>query len=43
MARDCLMNTHPIEVSIKLPDEIEQVFDAISYGKGASILTRKLI
>ena len=38
MGRDCLMNTHPIEVPVKLPDEIEQVFDAISYGKGASIL-----
>lgn len=38
MGRDCLKNTHPIEVPVKLPDEIEQVFDAISYGKGASIL-----
>jgi len=38
MHRDCLTNTHPIEVSIKLPEEIEQVFDAISYGKGANIL-----
>ena len=38
MGRDCLMNTHPIEVPVKLPDEIEQVFDAISYGKGASTL-----
>ncbi len=27
MGRDCLMNTHPIEVPVKLPDEIEQVFD----------------
>jgi tricorn protease interacting factor F2/3 len=38
MARDCLKNTHPIEVTVKSPDEIEQIFDAISYGKGASIL-----
>lgn len=38
MGRDCLKNTHPIEVPVNLPDEIEQVFDAISYGKGASIL-----
>jgi tricorn protease interacting factor F2/3 len=38
MARDCLKNTHPIQVPVKSPDEIEQIFDAISYGKGASIL-----
>jgi tricorn protease interacting factor F2/3 len=38
MDRDCLKNTHPIEVQVNQPDEIEQVFDAISYGKGASIL-----
>jgi tricorn protease interacting factor F2/3 len=38
MARDCLKNSHPIEVPVRSPDEIEQVFDAISYGKGASIL-----
>lgn len=38
LARDCLKNTHPIEVPVKSPDEIEQIFDAISYGKGASIL-----
>jgi len=38
MARDSLKNTHPIEVDIKSPDEIEQIFDEISYGKGACIL-----
>ena len=38
MHRDCLMNTHPIEVPVKSPEEVEQVFDAISYDKGASIL-----
>jgi tricorn protease interacting factor F2/3 len=38
MARDRLKNTHPIEVKVESPDEIEQIFDAISYGKGASIL-----
>lgn len=38
LARDCLKNTHPIEVPVKSPDEIEQIFDTISYGKGASIL-----
>jgi tricorn protease interacting factor F2/3 len=38
MARDSLKNTHPIEVDIKSPNEIEQIFDEISYGKGACIL-----
>lgn len=38
LSRDCLKNTHPIEVKVKSPDEIEQIFDAISYGKGAHIL-----
>jgi tricorn protease interacting factor F2/3 len=38
MTRDSLQNTHSIEVPVKTPDEIEQIFDAISYGKGASIL-----
>lgn len=38
MARDSLKSTHPIEATIKAPSEIEQIFDAISYGKGASIL-----
>jgi len=38
MARDSLKNTHPIEVDITSPNEIEQIFDEISYGKGACIL-----
>ena len=38
MGRDCLKNTHPIQVPVESPDEIEQIFDQISYGKGASIL-----
>ena len=38
MERDCLKRTHPIQVPVKSPDEIEQIFDQISYGKGASIL-----
>jgi tricorn protease interacting factor F2/3 len=38
MNRDCLRNTHPIEVPVNTPDEIEQIFDAISYGKGAHVL-----
>jgi tricorn protease interacting factor F2/3 len=38
MQRDSLKNTHPIQVTVKSPDEIEQIFDAISYGKGAHVL-----
>lgn len=35
---DALDNTHPIQVEVKSPDDIAQIFDEISYGKGASIL-----
>ncbi len=38
MRSDSLDSSHPIEVDVKDPDEISQIFDEISYGKGASIL-----
>ena len=38
LSRDCLRNTHPVHVAVNSPDEIEQIFDAISYGKGAHVL-----
>ena len=38
MNADALSNTHPIQVRVDTVNEIQQVFDAISYGKGASIL-----
>jgi tricorn protease interacting factor F2/3 len=38
MNLDFLMNTHPIQVQVNSPDEIEQIFDPISYGKGAHVL-----
>jgi tricorn protease interacting factor F2/3 len=38
MARDALNSTHPIEANVHSPEEIEELFDEISYGKGASIL-----
>ncbi|OLB71728.1 hypothetical protein AUI06_02840 [archaeon 13_2_20CM_2_52_21] len=38
LARDSLVNTHPIEVRVNSPTEIEEIFDDISYGKGASII-----
>lgn len=38
MNQDALSTTHPIEVKVNTPDEIGQVFDAISYGKGANVI-----
>jgi len=38
LTRDCLKNTHPIQVPVNSPEDIEQIFDAISYGKGAHVL-----
>ncbi len=38
LQQDSLHTTHPIEVPVQHPDEISQIFDAISYAKGASVL-----
>jgi Aminopeptidase N len=38
MRKDGLLTTHPIRVEVKDPYEISEIFDDISYGKGASIL-----
>ncbi|KNE64893.1 hypothetical protein AMAG_19393 [Allomyces macrogynus ATCC 38327] len=35
---DALRSSHPIEVPVKAPSEISQIFDAISYSKGASVI-----
>lgn len=35
---DALDNTHPIEVEVHHPREIDTIFDAISYQKGASVI-----
>ncbi len=35
---DSLVNTHPIEVPINDPSEIDEIFDSISYDKGACVL-----
>ncbi|SCU86799.1 LAMI_0D03642g1_1 [Lachancea mirantina] len=35
---DSLRSSHPIEVPVKRADEINQIFDAISYSKGSSLL-----
>ena len=34
---DSLKNTHPVEVPVKNPHEIREVFDAISYSKGSVV------
>lgn len=38
LALDALENSHPIEANVNNPAEISQLFDAISYSKGASII-----
>ncbi|KAH3680603.1 hypothetical protein WICPIJ_008223 [Wickerhamomyces pijperi] len=38
LSLDALRASHPIEVPVKRADEINQIFDAISYAKGSSLL-----
>ncbi|ABP94750.1 peptidase M1, membrane alanine aminopeptidase [Metallosphaera sedula] len=38
LLKDSIPTTHPIETKVNSPEEVEQIFDDISYGKGASIL-----
>jgi puromycin-sensitive aminopeptidase len=38
MGLDGLANSHPIESEVRNPAEVSQLFDAISYDKGASII-----
>src|SRR6185436_16114477 len=35
---DALYHTHPIEIPVHHPNEIGEIFDAVSYSKGASII-----
>lgn len=35
---DALHHTHPIEVEVHHPDEIGEIFDEVSYSKGASVI-----
>ena len=35
---DSLKNSHPIEVPVGPPSEVDEIFDAISYSKGASTI-----
>lgn len=38
LSLDSLENTHPIEVAVHHPGEISEIFDAVSYSKGASVI-----
>lgn len=38
LSLDALASSHPIEVPVKNAAEISQIFDAISYSKGASVI-----
>ena len=38
LSLDGLRSSHPIEVPVKNPSEISQIFDSISYSKGASLI-----
>jgi len=35
---DALASSHPIEVPVGHPSEVDEIFDAISYSKGASVI-----
>lgn len=35
---DALKHTHPIEVEVNHPNEIGEIFDEVSYSKGASVI-----
>ena len=35
---DALTSSHPISIPVNHPNEISEIFDRISYGKGASII-----
>lgn len=37
MTLDALESSHPISVVVQHPDEISEIFDRISYGKGIYI------
>lgn len=38
LSLDGLKNSHPIEVKVNHPNEINEIFDKISYSKGAAII-----
>ena len=38
MAEDSVLSTHPIEIPVHRPEEVSQIFDSISYSKGATVI-----
>ena len=38
LSLDALKHTHPIEIPVHHPDEIAEIFDEVSYSKGASVI-----
>lgn len=36
--KDCLDSSHPLVVNVETPTEIDEIFDTLSYGKGACIV-----
>uniref|UniRef100_A0AAV1UTA9 Aminopeptidase n=1 Tax=Peronospora matthiolae TaxID=2874970 RepID=A0AAV1UTA9_9STRA len=36
--KDAMVSSHPIEVVVNHPDEADEIFDAISYNKGSSVV-----
>ena len=38
MDLDATLNSHPIIQKVEHPDQITEIFDSISYSKGASVL-----
>ena len=38
LSLDALANTHAVEVDVQNPSEISEIFDTISYAKGASVV-----
>lgn len=38
LSLDSLRSSHPIEIQVKVADEINQIFDDISYAKGSSVI-----
>ncbi|KAG5280989.1 hypothetical protein AALO_G00066240 [Alosa alosa] len=38
LAKDSLNSSHPISAVVKTPEQVEEMFDSVSYEKGASIL-----
>ena len=38
MDLDATVNSHPIVQTVENPDQITEIFDSITYSKGASVL-----